>query len=73
MTPGNPGLFAIGKPDATHDVAPFACGKEPPDRFPKRPERIRTDPRDAPAAVRAGVGPFPAGSARADGRRVGGR
>ena len=36
MTPGNWGLSGIEKLDATHDVAPFACGKKPLDRFLKR-------------------------------------
>ena len=36
MTPGNGGLSAIEKLGATHDVEPFACGKEPLDRFLKR-------------------------------------
>lgn len=36
MTPGNRALSGIEKIDATHDVASFACGKAPLDRFLKR-------------------------------------
>ena len=36
MIPGNGGLSGIEKLNATHNVAPFACGKAPLDSFLKR-------------------------------------
>ena len=36
MTPGHGDLSPIERLDAAHDVAPFACGKAPLDRFLKR-------------------------------------
>ena len=36
MTPGHEELSSVEKLDETHDVAPFDCGKEPLNRFPKR-------------------------------------